>query len=339
MTHDAKTLPLAAQQITPYLWRLPLPVPFAEGNVNCYLFTGQETILVDTGPRTRAAWAALQAHFETLEVSISDLRHVIVTHAHVDHHGSLDWLLERAPQARVHCHRFAAPAIGEFENQIATRAAELPALMRLWGIVLDDVDALIALYGGFGKMGRSVGMACIDVLTGSHATLALGDHTLQWHHTPGHSDGHIVLHDARGDGVVITGDHVLEHITPNPGVTTGEHEGRKTGLGDYLESLHATSTLKAALALPGHGEPFGDLAGRCRAILAHHAQRAERILALVRHRPRTVFDLVPQMWGELPPLEIYLGCREVHGHLELLVEGGRCTQTQRDDGALLFEAV
>jgi glyoxylase-like metal-dependent hydrolase (beta-lactamase superfamily II) len=92
--------------------------------------------------------------------------------------------------------------------------------------------------------------------------------------TPGHSTGHLCFIDTRG-GRMLTGDHVLDPITPHVGLWRGR-EGDP--MGDYIASLGKVRGRGPAGALPAHGEPFPDLDRRIDELLAHTAQREAQIL-------------------------------------------------------------
>ena len=101
--------------------------------------------------------------------------------------------------------------------------------------------------------------------------------------TPGHSDRHICLFRER-DGVFLAVDHVFSH---NPKCWPLYERDRVNPLGDYLNSLKKVANLPASIVLPGHGEPFVDLAGRTAEIIEHHRQRELEILAMVKSETST----------------------------------------------------
>jgi glyoxylase-like metal-dependent hydrolase (beta-lactamase superfamily II) len=89
--------------------------------------------------------------------------------------------------------------------------------------------------------------------------------------TPGHADGHLVLHD-EANGRLLAGDHLLERISPAVG-RFPRHE--KDPLARYMESLMAIAMVDPQLVLPGHGAPFSGAAERARALMAHHVERID----------------------------------------------------------------
>jgi glyoxylase-like metal-dependent hydrolase (beta-lactamase superfamily II) len=150
--------------------------------------------------------------------------------------------------------------------------------------------------------------------------------------TPGHSAGHICLYDARNK-VLLSGDHVLPHITPSVGLHV---RATSNPLADYLDSLKLIGKLEAELVLPGHGEPFEGLPERTAELLAHHQRRLDEVVALLRARPgeqQTGFQLASQMqwsrrrtWDDLTGFERRMAITEALAHIELLHARGQVSK-------------
>jgi glyoxylase-like metal-dependent hydrolase (beta-lactamase superfamily II) len=80
---------------------------------------------------------------------------------------------------------------------------------------------------------------------------------------------------------MLTGDHVLDPITPH---VAKWRDNDADPLGSYISSMEAMLRVETSGALPGHGEPFDDLAGRAEAILAHTVLREDNVIAIARSR-------------------------------------------------------
>ena len=94
-------------------------------------------------------------------------------------------------------------------------------------------------------------------------------------------------------------------------------------LRQYLESLQRTIDLSPAIdeVLPGHGAAFVGLENRCQMLLAHHHQRLERTLEILRSGgPQTVYEVALQLFGQMREFHVVLGCAEAQAHLEVLVK-------------------
>ena len=150
---------------------------------------------------------------------------------------------------------------------------------------------------------------------------------------PGHADGHICL---LRDGVLVAGDHVLPRISPAIALFP---EARPDPLGDYLESLQRTIELAPRLALPGHGEPILDPAGRAAELLEHHRLRLIETEAALGARPQSGFELSLALFGgELEPIQRRFAVGETLSHLERLVREGRAARGV-DGGLLTYTAL
>jgi glyoxylase-like metal-dependent hydrolase (beta-lactamase superfamily II) len=160
--------------------------------------------------------------------------------------------------------------------------------------------------------------------------------------TPGHTEGHICLHDPERR-VLLSGDHVLDPISPNVSLSRG------TGgnpLGDYLQSLRKVGALEADLVLPAHGEPFRGLARRVRELLEHHDEREREVLAALSRGARTGTEVafaLPWTRRRRPLTELALGQQrmaimETLAHLEELRSRDLVARDEREGVALYSPA-
>jgi len=155
-----------------------------------------------------------------------------------------------------------------------------------------------------------------------HASLDAGGRRYDVHVTPGHAAGHVSLFDGN---TLISGDHLLPRISPNPflELAEGELPDRRPSLLEYLASLDRFTALDPASILPGHGEPFTDINTWTERVRAHHAQRARTILDAVRARPAaSAYQLTERIFPNLDGFTIVLGISEIVGHLDLLHHDG-----------------
>jgi glyoxylase-like metal-dependent hydrolase (beta-lactamase superfamily II) len=161
-----------------------------------------------------------------------------------------------------------------------------------------------------------------------------GDDLDGWriHATPGHADGHLVLHR---DDVLIAGDTLLTPITPAIGLYP---QSRPDPLGDYLDSLRLVSELAPRVSYGGHGEPVTSPAARCAEIAEHHAHRLDRTESALSHEPRSGFDVSHDVFGDaLAPIQRRFAVAETLSHLERLVVVGRADRHE-DDRTVAYTA-
>jgi glyoxylase-like metal-dependent hydrolase (beta-lactamase superfamily II) len=174
--------------------------------------------------------------------------------------------------------------------------------------------------------------AAADEYLKDEQVLDLGNRTLRVLHTPGHAPGHccFALED---DRIVLTGDHILPKITPHVGFFPG---GDEDPLGDFLDSLKRVAEQSYRLALPAHGEPFLDPASRVGRLVRHHEFRLTAIIDALGKEPKTAWDVVPLVFGELPDIHKFAALFETLSHLVYSAAKGDITRFE-DDGKVFWK--
>lgn len=314
-----------AVQLAPLLDELPesvrlarLPTPFPVGAVNCWLFAERPVTVVDPGMYLPESLRLLEDLLAAEGLAVSDVDQVLVTHAHPDHFGAAGWIAERS-RAAVLC--------GEAELR---KVVDAPIDRDLALAVVTDLglpdDVIATLPVGLEMLRAMIRhplpdrVEAIDDGAGLHA----GGRLWTVHVTPGHAQGHVSLHDPAAD-VLVSGDHLLAHITPNPAIEmdAAVEGGRRPSLIEYLANLDRFADLDPAAVLPGHGSAFHDVPALVAALQHHHEHRADHILDLVEDLGvSSVYEISQVMFPKLSGLEVMLGMSEVVGHLDLLERTG-----------------
>ena len=151
--------------------------PFAE---NTYVLSSQgEAAIVDPGTASRAERQAVEAYLEAAGLRV---RHLLLTHAHIDHVFGCHHFAQRFPDAE-HGGWQLHPADGPLLEHAVVQG-------ELYGVRVDPPPpAAHALEAG--------------------DRIALGDAVLEVRHVPGHSPGSVAFHSA-ADGLVIGGDVLFQ---------------------------------------------------------------------------------------------------------------------------------
>lgn len=157
------------------------------GRAAAYLIQeGDEAAFVDTITRFSAP------HFlEALEargLKPEQVRYLIVTHVHLDHSGGTAELAKHFPHAQILCHPRA-------ERHIIDPAKLVAGATAIYG-----EDQFTALYGEIEPVAAERVTSLED-----EATVALGQRTLRFLHTPGHAKHHFVIEDSATNSM-FTGD-------------------------------------------------------------------------------------------------------------------------------------
>lgn len=304
---------------------LPLPTPFPVGPVNAFLLPGPPVTLVDCGPKTDAARAALEDGLTRAGYSLPAIERLVLTHGHTDHCG-LAAAVAAASGAPIYAHEAEVPKFtGDQAFVEPTRALVAEA-----GFPASVALALFEAWKGWRRYADRVEPTH---LVGDGDRLPLADGGLEVLHTPGHAQGHICLWDGE---TLIAGDLLLEEISPNPVIEFDRSGQRLRTLPAYLRSLRRVIALQPGLAHPGHGDLITEPAARAAEILRHHQERKEHLARQLAGRDWTLRALADEWFPDLDLRSLFLGLSEVLGHLDLLEEEGRVA-IERRAGVLHYQ--
>ncbi|MFB6171935.1 MAG: MBL fold metallo-hydrolase [Haloarculaceae archaeon] len=298
-----------------------------EGANNAYLIdTDETTVLVDTGESAREQ--TLRAALDDEGVSFADVDEVFLTHWHPDHSG-LAGLIQEESGATVRIHERDAP-LARHDDAAWSEFSEIQqSRLEAWGVPEAKRQQLFDHRAEADITERASLSSVASFADGE--TFAVGDHVLRVVHTPGHTAGSVcfALDDGTGTpGDVVTGDTLLPKYTPNVGGTDVRLE---QPLDQYLTALYDIAAADYARAWPGHRAPIEDPARRAHEIIAHHEQRAGRILGILdRLGPADVWTISTELFGQLEEFHILVGAGEAYAHLAHLEEQG---DVERVDGA------
>jgi glyoxylase-like metal-dependent hydrolase (beta-lactamase superfamily II) len=287
--------------------------------VNAYLLPGPPVTLVDCGPKTPDARAALDAGLARAGLSLDRIERLVITHGHVDHFG-LAAAVAAAGGARVMVHAADRPKLigdGAFMEPMRE-------FICASGFPGEVADTLIGVFMRYREDFDPVEPT--DLLSDGDR-LPLGDSSIDVLHTPGHAEGHICLWDGR---TLISGDVLLEEISPNPVIEFAPDGRRHRTLPALLRSLRRIEALRPRVAYPGHGEMLSAPVQRAAALLRHHEERKAQLALALAAREWTLRELVESWFPGLDRFGLVLGMSEIIGHLDLLEEDGRLAVDQRN---------
>jgi glyoxylase-like metal-dependent hydrolase (beta-lactamase superfamily II) len=319
---------------------LAIPTPFQVGRVNTYLIDDDPLTLVDTGPNSGTSLDALERALADHGRRVEDLELLVLSHQHMDHLG-LASILARRSGAQVAAIDVLAPWAARYSASMDADDAFAGGVMAEHGIPADVRLALLATSHAYRALGAS---ATVTRPLADGATLTLRDRTLRVHHRPGHSPSDTIFHDERR-GIVLGADHLIKHVSSNPliarplDVPLGDDSpARPHALRIYLDSMRATRRMEDVdVVLAGHGEPVTDHVGLIDERFRMHRRRANKILQVLGHGPRTAYEIAQALWGTVAVTQAYLTLSEVLGHADLLVAEGEVIE-ERSDGVVRFAA-
>jgi glyoxylase-like metal-dependent hydrolase (beta-lactamase superfamily II) len=310
---------------------LRIPTPFAVGRVNAYLIEDDPLTLVDSGPNSGRALDELHHQLAEHGRSIDDIELIVVTHQHMDHLGLVDIVASHSGADVAAIDKLAGFA-DDFSQAAARDDEFATAVMMRNGISEDVVQALRQVSSAFRAWG---GRARVTRPLADGETLKLRDRELRVLHRPGHSPSDTIFWDEERR-ILIAADHLIKHISSNPLIARPLGDGdfspreRPQALVTYLESLRKTRELPAEIVLSGHGDPITDHVALIDERFEMHRRRAEKIHGLIAEESRTGYELAQALFGDIAVTQAYLTLSEVLGHVDLLVNGGRVREVERD---------
>ncbi|ARS91726.1 MBL fold metallo-hydrolase [Natrarchaeobaculum aegyptiacum] len=304
--------------------RVPVGYGTPEGINSAYVLP-DHGVVIDPGPPSPPAFETLTDELEAVEMAVTDVDHVVVTHWHVDHSG-LATRLAREAEATVHMHEVDAPLVGDYAESRPERVDRDDRTLQQWGVPESTRDA-IAQTDTPTSMPDS-----FPVETHDHGDTVGGVELLS---TPGHTAGHLAL---RTHETLFLGDLLLPTYTPNVG---GSDTRLDDPLGDYLTSLERLEAVADEHGFthgqPGHGTAL-ELAPEIADVRAHHRERAAAAFeslssgsegdggggggAASDEPGTTPWAVAGDLFGDLQGFHAKFGAGEAAAHLERLAELG-----------------
>ncbi|MGE3911593.1 MAG: MBL fold metallo-hydrolase [Chloroflexota bacterium] len=329
-----------AQEIAPDLWQLPLPIHrHSLGGANGYLIRDADGFLLfDCGADVEECVESLAFQLSSLGVPFDAIHTVILSHGHGDHAGQAHRVAARAG-ARIACHQHETRFIGYPNGSDADRQ-QFVAWLRRQGYPEPEIEAVMQTAATNERGDRRDQFLEPELSLAGGEVFKAGRYNFEALWIPGHTPGHLCLYD-RDQRVLLTGDHILEIVTPNVGLHPLLAENPLPG---YLASLRRLADADIQVTLPGHGARIMDLPARTAEIADRHDDRRQQLLSLMSSTPRSAYEFATLVWAKpgrrnwsaMHPHLRRNAVGMLAAHLELLAEGGENVTSQEEAGVLHY---
>ncbi|WP_318614602.1 MBL fold metallo-hydrolase [Sporosarcina sp. YIM B06819] len=309
--------------------KIILPTPFAVGDVNSFLMKGDTLSLVDAGPKTPEAYAALEHGIKEAGYSFNDIEQVILTHHHPDHAGWIDAF----DQATVLGHTYNDLWLKRDDDFFKYHDAFYLDRLMEEGVPEEYLFWVKRMKRSAVLMGeRPLDrlLAEGDVLPGHEGWTVM--------ETPGHAQSHLVFWNEQ-TGEMIGGDLVLEKVSSNPLIEPplDPRMGRPRSLLQYNASLKRLLTLPVDIIYSGHGNEVRNIHALIESRLVKQRERAMKVLAMMDGGPRTIFELTKELFPVIYEKELGLTLSETIGQTDYLVDEGLVVETCDEGGVYHYE--
>jgi glyoxylase-like metal-dependent hydrolase (beta-lactamase superfamily II) len=302
---------------------ISVPTPFYVGPVNVYLIQEDPLTLIDVGPRTDEAIAALRAGLSRLGHRLADIKRIIITHAHADHYGLAKTVVEECG-ASVHIHSWDAPAVLPEPNYEAYRHLLIAA-----GVPHEIIERMQSGQARF--LGWAHQLEKVETLE-DEDEIQFEHESLTVVHTPGHTPGSISL-VRLSNRLIFSSDTVLKNITPNPVLSPDPIDERKRfqSLGEYLVSLSRLRDLAPTLIRGGHGDDVTDFDEHFTRLYRHTQTRQAKLLGLLPRNGTTAWEASSKLFPTAKGYHRFLALSETIAHMDFAVSENKLIVEKRGE--------
>ncbi|HJS20296.1 MAG TPA: MBL fold metallo-hydrolase [Anaerolineales bacterium] len=276
-------------------------------------------VLIDAGSGTDRSHQDVLDGLQQAGLEPSDLTHILLTHAHIDHYGGLS-RLRPITQAKIGVHELDSQTVAHHEAGLALIGRRLASFLAETGLAEERRDQLLGIY----RFTKSLYQSVPVDFTYEAADMRLGP--IEFLHLPGHCAGHIAI---RLDDLVFCGDMVVEGVTPH---LSPESIHPHSGLDHYLDSLAQLElwARDARLVLNGHDEAITDLPAQIEATKENILRRMSKGIEAL-HDSLTIEEACTAIYGETDGYNLLLVIEKSGAYIEYLYEHGLVGITNPDE--------
>lgn len=307
-------------------------------SVNSWLFKDPVPTLLDCGENTDASWEALLSALKTNGLSVNDIEKIVITHAHVDHMGMANRIIQESG-ATIYLSEYAYQWAVDLEQLWAQRTQ----LIRQTFIELVDNDSPIIQFftsnkSGFGsiiEMWEPIPVENVKKIESS-AGIDMGGRHWEAIYAPGHSSTQTVFFDPLTKEMM-SADMLLA-IAPTPVIELDPTDStkRQKGLPKLIESFHKMKGFNISRAYPGHYSSFDEV----NELIDRQLERIEMRLDFALSKVNEGVKSFDKLFLELYPKRTHFPALVMMvGYLDVLEVRGLIRKEKDEDGKFRFHPI
>lgn len=303
----------------------PIIVPSSSGlrSYNFYLMRYHgATFLVDAGVAKEESWQAFQSVLKENDITLNQLDAILLTHHHIDHIGIVNRILAEH-SIPVYAHEDTVIRLQRDPQFLLKRREFFESLYKKMGV--DSKKVTLEMK----RLLDNVVKYESEKINANFRLLKEGDTIFGLHviEVPGHSPDHIAFYHEES-GVMVVGDHMIQHMSSNALVDIGEAGQRLSSLVIYEQSLKRLQNLTIDTAYSGHGEIITDPQQLLIKKLRRIEEKGKLILQLLQDE-KTAAEVAQEIYKEKYETQFPLVMSEIIGHIDRLEHLRMIKKTKR----------
>jgi len=295
---------------------VPIKLPIKKTN-STVIFNNPLTI-IDPGVKSPDTLKMIDETLQKKGKSLKDIQRILLTHGHIDHFGAaMD--IQKISGAEILIHRHDFDKIqrknrndDEFTlkyKDILTRHGcpekGLLGIDRFWDYIKDMYDPIL------------------EVSFYQDSFINFAATRLEIIETPGHTRGSVVFFHPE-TGLLISGDTIIDGITPNPVIEFLENGNRFASQSCFRESINRLSKYPIKKIIGGHGKENNNPQALFQSYRDEWSKNEAKLLSLFeKHASLSAYEALVHIFGELEDFNIFLGMSEMIGSFDYLESKGK----------------